>query len=252
MQPKSITIFEVKVSEVNLESAIQIISNYNMNNPSYICLPDVNLLVNAVKNPSIMSYLNNSAYTFPDGKPIEIYAKIKGYKNISAVSGYWLIKKLLNTNLTHYFYGTNSDTLSIMKQNISELKYNENNIIGYKAPPNISLGSIQNNIDISKDIQHINSLKPDIIWIGISSPKQDELMHFFHTQLDHGLMIGVGAVFDYIAYPKKFSPEWMKKLSIRWIYRLIQNPIKIGKKIFISFPYFCYLIIKDYLLNKKL
>lgn len=250
MQLNSISIFNVKINIVDLNSAIQIISNYNFNNPGYICLPDVNLLVNAVKNQSVKSYLNNSTFTFPDGKPIELYAKMKGYKNISTVSGYWLMKNLLNKDLTHCFYGTNNNTLNKMKESLSNSNYNESNIIGYKAPPNLVLGNIQNNLDVSKDIKHINSLKPDIIWVGLSSPKQDELMYFFHDQLRHGLMIGVGAVFDYIANPIKFSPEWMKELSIRWIYRLAQNPIRIGKKIFVSFPYFFYLIIKEFI-NKK-
>lgn len=244
-------IFNVKINTVTLESAIQIISNYDFNNPGYICLPDINLIVNAVKNQSIMNYLNNSTFTFPDGKPIEFYAKMKGLKNISTVSGYWLIKYLLNTNLTHYFYGTNIDTLNKMKHSFAQSNYNENKIMGYKAPPKLMLGDIQNNFIISKDIENINSLKPDIIWVGLSSPKQDELMHFFHDNLNHGLMVGVGAVFDYIANPNKFSPEWMKRLSIRWLYRLLQNPIRVSKKIFVSFPYFFYLIIKDFIDRKK-
>lgn len=240
-----IKIFNVKINHVNLESAIQIVSNYNFTNPGYICLPDVNLLVNAVKDKSIMNYLNSSTFTFPDGKPIELYAKMKGFKNISTVSGYWLIKYLLNTNLTHYFYGTNIDTLNKIKDTFAKSNYN-NKILGYEAPPNLILGDIQNNLDVSNDIIKINSLKPDIIWIGLSSPKQDELMHFFHNKLNHGLMVGVGAVFDYIANPNKFSPEWMKILSIRWLYRLMQDPIRISKKIIVSFPYFFYLIIKEF------
>lgn len=243
-------IFNVKINIVTLDSAIQFILNYNFNKPGYICLPAVDLLLHAVKNPSVMSYLNNSTATFPDGKPIELYAKMNGYKNISTVSGYWLIKYLLNTNLTHYFYGTNVSTLNKMKQTFIKTNYNESKIIGYKSPPYLTLGTIQNNLDVLRDIESINSFKPDIIWIGLSSPKQDELMHFFHNQLEHGLMIGVGAVFDYIANPNKFSPEWMKRLSIRWIYRLAQNPIRIGKRMFFGIPYFFYLIIKEFFQKK--
>lgn len=243
---KYIELFGVNFLISNVEQLLEIIRMENKVPPKYICFPDTYVITKSVSDVNLRSILNNSFLTIPDGKPIQIYGHIKGNKEIRTISGYHLLKKLLLTKLTHYFYGSDSDTLQKLKRNI-ETNYPNAKILGYKSAPIIDLGHVKDNPDISKDFREIKRKKPELIWIGLSSPKQDYLMHFFHKSIKSGIMIGVGAVFDYMAKTKKISPEWMKRLAIRWIYRFFLEPRRLWRKYFIYNWIFLYYLFMDLL-----
>lgn len=195
----------------------------NRNRKGYICFPDIYNILRANDEDWLWNIYNQSILTLPDGKPSEIILKIRGYKQASTISGYWLCTRLLNTGLSHYFYGTNEINLKLMKQNLVN-KFPTANILGFKSPPFLDESDIKHSNILRDDIKEIYSLKPGIIWIGISSPKQDLLMSHFSNNNTGTVMIGVGAVFDYFARTAPMGPEWIKKLSLRWLYQLINDP----------------------------
>lgn len=237
-----ISLFSIKIQRTNLKETLNFIADYDFEQTGYICLPDMSVIADAQKDPRLKSILNNSLRSLPDGKPLEIIAKLKGYKEISTVSGYWLIKSLMDSSLQHYFYGATEETCSKLHESLIR-EFPSAHITGYKSPPFLGLQEIEGNSQIQSDILSINQLKPDIIWVGISSPKQDYLMHSFHKQLNHGIMIGVGGVFDYLAGTHKISPEWIKRIGMRWFYRLLQSPKRLWRKYFktmifiLSYPF---------------
>ena len=222
-----------KVSETNFKDTVTFFKNYNYSNTGYVCLSDFSVIVAAEKDHELQKILNQSLLTLPDGKPIEFFARLKGYKKVTTVSGYWLIKELFQTPLKHYFYGCNPECLERIVSRLQK-EHSDSKIFGYKAPPLLSKKNIKGNKDLKNDVEIFNNLQPDIIWIGISSPKQDYLMHELQPMLNHGLMIGVGGVFDYLAGTKKISPEWVKKIGFRWFYRFIQEPRRLYKRYLIT------------------
>jgi N-acetylglucosaminyldiphosphoundecaprenol N-acetyl-beta-D-mannosaminyltransferase len=241
---KRINIFGSEVTKITKEEAPGAVSNLvNSKKSGYICFPDAFVIVSASRNKKLQNILNNSLITFPDGQPLVIYAKKKGVKKITTVSGYWLIKELLKKDMTHFFYGSDQENLDKVKSNI-EKEFPKSNIIGYKSAPFVQLEEIEDNEQIRKDVESINLLKPNIVWIGFNSPKQDYLMYNFSKYLDNSIMIGVGGVFDYISGRLKISPEWIKKLSLRWAYRIIQNPKRYFKRNMYSIYHFIKLFIK--------
>ena len=94
----------------------------------------------------------------------------------------------------------------------------------------IQANEIEQNEIILRDIKHIESLHPDFIWIGISSPKQDVLMYHAQKHMSRGVLLGIGGVFNYIANPKSKSPEWMKRVGLRWLYRALREPRRLAGK----------------------
>jgi N-acetylglucosaminyldiphosphoundecaprenol N-acetyl-beta-D-mannosaminyltransferase len=167
----------------------------------------------------------------PDGKPSQIVGNLKGHKKVKTVSGFHLCNALLTTSLTHYFYGANKEVLMKIKNNLNS-SFPNATILGFKEAPFVDENQIKNNLQIKKDIDHINSLKPDLIWIGLSSPKQDYLMHYFYHDFNKSLLLGVGGVFLYLSDEKMKSPEWVKKIGFRWLYRLAKEPARLGPKVF--------------------
>jgi len=236
--PNMIDIWGCQIWATNLAKAKEKIEKYDFDTPNYICLPDIYVLIQCYKSKSVRDVINGAHIVLPDGKPIEFYARLQGHKNFKTVSGFWLCKELLGSGFSHFFYGTDDATLSLLKTNIDK-EFPNARIFGYKAPPMMQVGNIEENDIISRDIRSINELGPDIIWVGISSPKQDFLMRHMVRTLDRGLVIGIGGVFDYLAGTVKISPEWVKKIGFRWLYRFFQNPRWFWKKnceIFFNLP----------------
>lgn len=95
-------------------------------------------------------------------------------------------------------------------------------------------------------IEKINETNPDFVWIGLGAPKQEKWM-FNHQGSINGLMIGVGAGFDYYAGNIKRAPQWMQRCNLEWLYRLMQDPKRLFKRYFctnIKFILYAYLLKK--------
>ena len=82
-------------------------------------------------------------------------------------------------------------------------------------------------------VEKINEAQPDFIWVGLGAPKQEKWMAA-HQGKVRGLMVGVGAAFDYIAGNIERAPEWMQKCNLEWVYRLIQDPKRLFKRYLVT------------------
>jgi N-acetylglucosaminyldiphosphoundecaprenol N-acetyl-beta-D-mannosaminyltransferase len=215
--------FGVQVNAVNLQMVVEEIRNHDFSKTGYVSFPDAYVITQAAKNEDLREILNHSLLTVPDGKMTELYARRKGYSNVSTVSGYWLCKNLLSSALTHYFLGSTPERINKIKANI-EINFSEAKVLGYSSAPFESLSFFKDGNILEKELEEINKLQPDLIWIGLSSPKQDFLMKHHVPLLKRGIMLGVGAVFDYLSGDVKKSPEWIKKIGLRWLWRFLKEP----------------------------
>ncbi len=242
--PERIDIFGTKFSAVDLDSATKFLTENTFDEPGYVCFPSTGTISVAYKNPSFQNVLNGTILTLIDGKFTEFYIRLKGHKDAKNVSGYWLMENLLLTEATHYFYGCDYKTLEKLEENLMS-RFPDAKILGFKAPPVVELSNICFNEQIIKDFDEINALSPDCIWIGISTPKQDFLMHHYKKHLKKGILLGVGAVFRYHAGVESKSPEIVKRFGLRWLFRLFKNPKRIWeRRVFNNLLYFLWLIIK--------
>lgn len=229
---KTFNFFGVKIADVNIDLAKEIITNYHFSTPNYISFPDAYVVSLCQTNNYLKSILNSSLLTLPDGKPSAIMGKKKGMLQMEPVSGFWLCKTLLDTSLSHYFLGSTSQRLIKLKQQLEE-EHPHAIIKGYSSPKFISEEEAVSGIVFKEEFEKINSLKPDLIWIGLSSPKQDYIIHNHLPVLRHGIMLGVGGVFDYLSGEVNKSPEWVKKIGLRWLWRLLNEPSRLwGKYIY--------------------
>ncbi len=249
-----IQIGAIQINNVNLSSALEFVSGLVENKKSknnYICLPDGYVLALANKDQKLQSILNKSTGTFPDGKILEKVARLKGFDSVSTVSGYNLLEHFIEKpNISHYFYGGSEESIEALASEIKR-KHKNPNVLGYKSPPFLNLDEIDNNQLIRKDIEDIKTLSPDIMWVGISSPKQDYLMANFAHFLPNTLLIGVGAVFDYYSGRVKKSPDWVKKMGLRWLYRFVREPKRMYKKEFRTIGFGIPFYLSQIIQNRK-
>lgn len=220
-------------------------------NSVYITVNNVHTVIEAVKNSDYKEIINNSFLSLPDGKPLSIYAKLKGNKNITRIFGPTFMEKTIEwgqkDELKHYFFGSSLSTLQIIESKIKE-KYPHTIISGSFSPPFKNAFEKEENEDF---INKMNESGADIYWIGLGAPKQEIWMYENYKKLNKGIMIGIGAGFDYLACKTKHAPEWMKNASLEWLYRLIQEPKRLWKRYLVTNSLFLWYILLEFFHLKK-
>jgi N-acetylglucosaminyldiphosphoundecaprenol N-acetyl-beta-D-mannosaminyltransferase len=86
----------------------------------------------------------------------------------------------------------------------------------------------------------INAAQPDVVWIGMSSPKQDRWMARMRARLDAPVLIAVGAAFDFHSGTVKQAPVWMQRSGLEWVYRLATDPRRLWRRYLIDNPWFLW------------
>lgn len=239
---KTCRILGVNIAVTNMAQTVQYIEN-NLEElgGKYICVSNVHTTVMAHDNPAYRNVQNSAAIALPDGKPLSVVSRKRGYTEAERVTGPDLMGELFarENGLKHFFYGDKEETLQILQQKLKE-KYPDIQIAGMISPPFRSLSQEEE----KAYIQQINDSGADIVWIGLGAPKQENWM-YEHQGMFQGVMIGVGAGFSYHAGLIKRAPEWMQKMSLEWLYRLMQDPVRLFKRYFTTNLKFLLLEAKD-------
>lgn len=216
----------------------------------YITVNNVHTMMEGYWHPEYQAIINESYLAIPDGKPLQILGKVKGQPNATRLFGPTVMEKFIDwgrsEGLTHFFLGSSESNLDKLRTVINQ-KYPSAKIVGMIAPPFKPVAAWNN----SAFIEAINEAKPDFIWVGLGAPKQERWMHSQYRQVRHGVMVGIGAGFDYMAGNTKHAPEWMKNASLEWLYRLTQEPKRLWKRYLMTIPPFLILASLE-LLGEKL
>ena len=166
----------------------------------------------------------------PDGGPLSFIGRKRGYKNMQRTTGPSYMGAILQISSAkryrHFFYGSTEATLDKLRVWIEE-DHPGVLIVGMYSPPFRPLTDEEDR----KIVEQINLAEPDFIWVSLGAPRQEKWMAV-HQGKVNGLMIGVGAAFDYFAGNIKRAPEWMQKNSLEWFYRLLQDPKRLFGRYF--------------------
>lgn len=194
----------------------------------YICVSNVHTTVTGYEEVDYRNIQNTAALALPDGKPLSLYSKKHGFPEAERVTGPDLMGELFarGNGLRHYFYGGKEETIQVLSEKLPR-EYPSLQISGMVSPPFRPLTEEED----ERELQKMNDAKADIIWIGLGAPKQERYM-YEHRGKVNGVMIGVGAGFDYYAGTIKRAPMWMQKLSLEWLYRLMQDPKRLFRRYF--------------------
>lgn len=222
-------ILGLDISVTNMNKTITFINeNLDELKGNYICVSNVHTTVMAHEDKTYRLVQSSGAMRLPDGKPLSIISKLKGFKDAQRVTGPDLMEEIFKISeekkYTHYFYGSTEETLYKLEKKL-KIKYPKLKIVGEYSPPFRKLTEEE---DI-KIVEDINKVKPDFVWVGLGAPKQ-EIWMYEHKIRINSLMIGVGAGFDYHSENIKRAPKWMQKYSLEWFYRLMQDPKRLFRR----------------------
>lgn len=232
----------VRISAICMDEAVGLADGYiAAGRHGYICVTGVHGVMEAQSDPFLRSVLNNSFITTPDGMPTVWVGRAQGYSTMSRVYGPDYMLRMCELSLTrgyrHFFYGGNPGVAEQLTKTLS-LRYPGLQIAGSYSPPYRPLNASEEN-DLA---QQVEKSRPDLFWVGLSTPKQERFMADYIGKLNVGLMIGVGAAFDIHTGAIADAPEWMKNSGLQWLHRLIQEPRRLGKRYLVNNPRFVWKI----------
>lgn len=236
---KRVEIIGVPISVVNMESTIDtIINNMEKAKTSYICVSNVHTTVMARENDEYRKVIANSFLTLPDGKPLSVIAKKKGFMEIEQVRGVDLMKQIFSKEgYNHYFYGNTQENLNILINTLAK-EYQNLNIVGYEP----SIFKELTNSELFQLSERVKESKADFLWVGLGAPLQEIFCERIKGTTD-AIPIGVGGAFNVLAHIVPDAPQIMKKLGLEWVYRLTREPKRLFKRYFLTnIKFICYLI----------
>jgi len=238
--PPRVNILGVGVHALNLPSAVAVLQNaIESRTKGYVCVTGVHGVSEAQSDRSFRAILNHALLNTPDGMPMVWVGRWVGFREMKRVYGPDLLLEVCNSSQTtgwrHFFYGGGPGTADALAA-VLQSKFPQLQIVGTHTPPFRPLTPSE-----LKEFQaRVAATRPDIIWVGLSTPKQELFMASTLSSLDVPVMIGIGAAFDLISGKVRQSPRWIQRSGFEWLYRLIQEPRRLWKRYLKNNPIFVW------------
>lgn len=248
--PDRVNILGIGVHALTMPLAVELVEQaLRKGNKGYVCVTGVHGIMEAQNDSKLEKALNSSFLTTPDGMPTVWFGRARGHAEMERVFGPDLMLEVCRMSVekgyTHFLYGGAEGVAEELRDEL-EQRFPGIKISGVYTPPFRPLDENE-----EKDlIRIVAKIKPDLFWVGISTPKQDLFMHEYIEKLDTKLMLGVGAAFDFHTGRIKDSPNWVKKAGLQWLHRLLQEPRRLWKRYLYHNPRFVYLALSQLLGGK--
>ena len=244
----SVLILSTNINETTVEEVVEILQK-KASKTVAVC--NTNTLVRSYRSPALQKKINSFDIRVPDGFPVAKASNLLYKNNQKRVDGYNIfhktIQKGLKNNLSHYFFGSDEETVIKLKNQLLS-KYPNINILGYSCPPVMSFEDLA-----AEDyISDLREKDPDIVWVSLGFPKQEEFIELLLRNKDIGSnFAGIGAVFEWSAGTKIKAPEFFANIGLEWVFRLIQEPRRLFKRYLVDNFLFIIYIIKQIIRNNR-
>ena len=253
MSLEKIEILNLLINKDNLSTLLEQASKLiEEKEKFYVCAPNAFLTVKANEDKQLLKIINEAAIVVPDGMSSIWVAKKFKSLNLERISGYdffYEFSKIADKKHLSYFFlgGKNQDVLIKIKNKL-KVEFENIDVKGFFSPP-FYTNEMPDEVNKSV-IKMINDLNPDVLWVGLSSPKQEKWIYENIKKIDIKMACAVGAVFDFYSGEINRAPVWMQKIWLEWLFRMVMEPRRLFKKYLIYNNKFMILVFKDFI-NKK-
>jgi len=238
MVGERINVLGVGIHVLDLPSASEAIATaVRERRKGYICVTGVHGVMEAQTDPDFRRILNGAFLCTPDGMPMVWLGKLNGQSRMRRVYGPDLMLEVCrwseSNTCRHFFYGGAPGVAEELCAKLTA-RFPRLQVAGCYCPPFRAL----NPAEAEALRQTVRAARADILWVGLSTPKQEKFMAEYLPKLDVTLMVGVGAAFDFHSGRVKQSPRWMQRSGLEWLYRLGREPRRLARRYLKNNPLF--------------
>ncbi len=196
-------------------------------------------IIHATKNPEFKRILNSFYLNLPDGMPAVWIGRLKGAKQMQRCYGPDFFEELMRVSakrpIKHFFCGGKEGVADELKRQC-EHKFNNHNVVGTFCPPFRQMSDDE----LACLGARINQSEADIVWIGLSTPKQEKFAWQLKQYVSTHSIITVGAAFDFHTNRLKQAPSWIQNMGMEWFFRLLNEPKRLYRRYMKIVPLFIY------------
>lgn len=238
-----VNILGVGVSAINLDLALQTIDEWIGRRQShYVCVSGVHGVMESHRDADLRRIHNAAGLVTPDGMPLVWLSRLMGFRYVDRVYGPDLLlatcAQSVDRGYRHFFYGGGPGVVEKLTSRLHE-RFPRLVIAGMFSPPFRPLTPQEDQEVISR----INATLPDIVWVGLSTPKQERWMAAHIDTMSAPVLIGVGAAFDFHAGLKAQAPRWVQRSGMEWAFRLASEPRRLWRRYLMNNPTFVWFIL---------
>lgn len=211
---------------------------------AYVCFRDVHGVVLAQDDADLMDAHRGAYLVVADGKPLSILGRMRGNRDIGQVRGIDSVPALCGAGLDkgwrHFFLGGAPGVADDLARAMVR-RYPDLIVAGTECPPFRPLSIEETDAMVAR----INAVRPDFVWVGLGSPKQELWMARVAPRLQGAICMGVGAAFDVHTGRVRHAPEWVRRAGVEWAFRVTQEPRRLTGRYLRAIPRFLALIVLE-------
>lgn len=243
MEIQRVNVLGVGISVLNLQTALAaVIAAVAQRRKGYICITGVHGVMEAQDRDEFRVILNQAFLCTPDGMPMVWLGRWRGHREMRRVYGPDFMLDVCGwsqrSGCRHFFYGGAPGVAEELREQLTA-RFPGLQVVGCYTPPFRPL-TPDEKVELQ---QQIRAAQPDIMWVGLSTPKQEKFMAEYLPQLEVTLMIGVGAAFDFHAGRVKQAPRWVQRSGLEWFYRMCSEPRRLAGRYLRNNPRFIWKIL---------
>jgi N-acetylglucosaminyldiphosphoundecaprenol N-acetyl-beta-D-mannosaminyltransferase len=239
-----IDVLGLPVSARSLDSAVELIGTWiALGSREYVCVTGTHGVVESQRDPDLAGIHQRAGLVVPDGMPMVWSGHWAGAAGVKRIRGADLMVRVLQEaqerGWSTFFYGGTSGTLERLEQTL-RVRFPQLDISGSYSPPFRPLTDEE-----ADEVERlISAADPTIIWVGLSTPKQERWMDSFRGRVNAPVMLGVGAAFDMINGDLRQAPKWIQNSGFEWVYRLYLEPRRLWRRYARIIPTFVVKIVR--------
>ncbi|HEY6489091.1 MAG: WecB/TagA/CpsF family glycosyltransferase [Terracidiphilus sp.] len=235
-------ILGIGVSDLDMNDALRMSEALiRLNGRGYICVSDVHSVIEGHADPTLGITLNRSFLTVPDGMPLVWAARAQGHTRMRRVYGPDFMLELCRFGVSrgyrHFFCGGKPGIAEELKEKLA-MRVPGIQVVGTYTPPFRELSDTEE----ASLAGEIALARPNVLWVGLGSPKQERFLARYTGLFEANLMVGVGAAFDFHAGAVKEAPRWLHSTGLQWVYRLMREPRRLWMRYLVCVPCFLWQI----------
>jgi N-acetylglucosaminyldiphosphoundecaprenol N-acetyl-beta-D-mannosaminyltransferase len=242
-----VNILGVGVSAINMPMALRTIDGWIARHEThYVCITGVHGIMESQRDAELRRIHNTAGLVTPDGMPLVWLSRLMRFSHVDRVYGPDLMLAVCQHSLAkgyrHFFYGGAPGVPETLVARLQS-RFPGLQIAGMDSPPFRPLTAAEDETVVAR----MNAAHSDIVWVGLSTPKQERWMADHVGRLTAPVLISVGAAFDFHAGLKKQAPRWMQRSGLEWAFRLMSEPRRLWRRYLVNNPWFLWLILHQFL-----